>query len=53
MDIKKKLSNPLALVAQGFGLGAILFFATAPSEADSPPQPRSAETAAAAPALNA
>jgi hypothetical protein len=27
MNIKKKLSNPFALVAQGFALGAILFFA--------------------------
>ena len=35
MDIKKKLTNPFALVAQGFGLGAVLFFATVPSEPDS------------------
>jgi hypothetical protein len=34
MNIKKKLSNPLALVAQGFVAGAILFTFTAPQEAD-------------------
>ena len=30
MKLLKKLGNPLALVAQGFALGAILFFATHP-----------------------
>jgi hypothetical protein len=34
MDIKKKLQNPFALVAQGFVAGAILFWTTAPAEAD-------------------
>jgi hypothetical protein len=32
MNLKKKLQNPFALIAQGFIGGAILFFATAPSE---------------------
>ena len=44
MDIKKKLTNPFALVAQGFGLGAVLFFATIPAEADSPQQPRQVQS---------
>ena len=30
MKLLKKLGNPLALVAQGFTLGAALFFATHP-----------------------
>ena len=30
MKLLKKLGNPLALVAQGFVLGAALFFATHP-----------------------
>lgn len=42
INIKKKLSNPFALAAQGFAAGAILFFATMPAEADSPP-PAAAE----------
>lgn len=41
MDIKKKLTNPFALVAQGFGLGAILFFATMTPESDSATPPQS------------
>jgi len=45
MNIKKKLTNPFALVAQGFGLGAVLFFATAMFSADSPPRPQPAELA--------
>ena len=45
MNIKKKLTNPFALVAQGFGLGAVLFFATIPAEADSPQQAGSAVSA--------
>jgi hypothetical protein len=47
MNIKKKLTNPFVLVAQGFTIGAIVFFATAPAEAD-PQQP--APTAHSAPA---
>jgi hypothetical protein len=46
MNIKKKLLNPFVLVAQGFAAGAIIFFATAPAEAD--PQ-QQAPTAASAP----
>jgi hypothetical protein len=34
MTIKQKLQNPLALVAQGFVAGAILFWATVPSDAE-------------------
>ncbi|MBA3675954.1 MAG: hypothetical protein H0W74_00940 [Sphingosinicella sp.] len=45
MNIKKKLTNPFALVAQGFGLGAIFFFATATSEADSPQRVQAAAAA--------
>jgi hypothetical protein len=30
MKLLKKLGNPMALVAQGFALGAFLFFATHP-----------------------
>lgn len=36
MNIKKKLLNPFFLGAQGFVLGAILFWSTHPSEADLP-----------------
>jgi hypothetical protein len=53
MNIKKKLSNPFALIAQGFGLGAVLFFATMSPEADSPQQPRPIQSAAVAETLNA
>ena len=28
MNFKKKLQNPFALVAQGFAIGGLLFFAT-------------------------
>ena len=34
MNIKKKLLNPFVLAAQGFAAGAIIFFATAPSDVD-------------------
>ena len=34
MTIKQKLQNPLALVAQGFVAGAILFWATVPSDSE-------------------
>jgi hypothetical protein len=40
MDIKQKLKNPFALVAQGFVVGAILFWATMPIEQDIPPPPQ-------------
>ncbi len=33
MNLKKKLQNPVVLVAQGFVAGAILFYATTPPEA--------------------
>ncbi len=32
MNLKKKLQNPFMLVVEGFVAGAIIFFATAPSE---------------------
>jgi hypothetical protein len=47
MNIKKKLTNPFVLVAQGFAAGAVIFFATAPADAD--PQEQ-APTANSAPA---
>lgn len=53
MNIKKKLSNPFALVAQGFGLGAILFFATMSPAADSSDQAQSAQSAAIVRTLHA
>lgn len=40
MNIKQKLKNPFALVAQGFIVGAILFWATMSSEPDNPPLPQ-------------
>jgi hypothetical protein len=39
MNLKKKLQNPMLLVAQGFVAGAILFYATTPPEA-APAQPQ-------------
>ena len=48
MDIKKKLQNPFALVAQGFVVGAILFWTTAPAEADASNQVPTVEAAATA-----
>lgn len=36
MDIKKTLKNPFALVAQGFVVGAVLFWATMPHEQEAP-----------------
>ena len=53
MNIKKKLANPFALVAQGFAAGALLFFATAPSESDSSQQPPAGQSAAVAEAPTA
>lgn len=47
MNIKKKLTNPFVLVAQGFAAGAIIFFATAPVEADPQQQAPSANSASA------
>jgi hypothetical protein len=47
MNIKKKLTNPFVLVAQGFAAGAIIFFATAPAEADPQQQAPTASTASA------
>lgn len=44
MNIKKKLTNPFALVAQGFGLGAVIFFAAVPSESPQA-QPRAQSAA--------
>lgn len=46
MNIKKTLQNPFALVAQGFAVGAVLFFATAPRDVDAPQQPSSAQVSA-------
>lgn len=34
MKFLKKLGNPVALVVQGFALGAALFFATHPGSGD-------------------
>ena len=53
MNIKKKLSNPFALIAQGFGLGAMLFFATMGADADSPQQPPPVQSAALGKSLSA
>lgn len=48
MNIKKKLQNPFALVAQGFVAGAILFWTTtAPAEADSTSGTQAVQAAAA------
>ncbi len=40
INLKKKLQNPMVLVAQGFVAGAILFYATTPPEAAQQPQPQ-------------
>lgn len=47
MHIKQKLTNPFALVAQGFGVGAILMFAAMALEPDSPPQVDPVQSASA------
>ncbi|MDP8995217.1 MAG: hypothetical protein M3N07_09620 [Pseudomonadota bacterium] len=58
MRLLTKLHNPFALVAQGFALGAILFFSTHPAPARRlpPPSPRpprsSARTGSARDSLN-
>ena len=46
MKFKKKLLNPFALVGQGFLAGAVLFFATAPKEVDTPNQAPPLQSAA-------
>lgn len=48
MTIKQKLQNPFALVAQGFVAGAVMLWATAPSESDAPQSPPPVESAATA-----
>ena len=53
MNIKRKLSNPFALIAQGFGLGAVLFFATMSPDADSPQHSQPVQSAALAKSLSA
>ena len=45
MNIRKKLTNPFALVAQGFGLGAVLFLATVPADQDAPQSQRPSQSA--------
>ena len=47
MNIKQKLTNPFALVAQGFGVGAIFFFAAMALEPELPQQVDPAQTASA------
>jgi len=47
MNIKKKLTNPFVLIAQGFAAGAIIFLATAPAEADPRQQATNANSAPA------
>ncbi len=42
---KKKLQNPFALVGQGFVVGVLLFWATAPRDAYAAPPPSSAAVA--------
>lgn len=48
MNLKKKLANPFALVAQGFAGGALLFFASMSLDSDSAPSPQPVQTASAA-----
>jgi hypothetical protein len=38
INLKKKLQNPILLVAQGFVAGAVLFYATTPEAAPTQPQ---------------
>ena len=49
---KKKLLNPFALVGQGFVVGAVLFFATAPRDADAPNRAPPIQSAALPDSLN-
>lgn len=44
-QLKQKLAHPVALVAQGFMAGAILFYATAPGEATAQTTPAPIEAA--------
>jgi hypothetical protein len=46
MSIKQKLQNPFALVAQGFVAGAVLLWATSPSDAQNAPSPQPMVSAA-------
>ena len=38
MNIKKKLQNPFALIAQGFIGGAAIFYVTMPANVDAQPR---------------
>jgi hypothetical protein len=49
MKLKQKLENPFALVAQGFVVGVILFWATLSDDSNAQPPAQSAATVAAAP----
>jgi len=53
MNIKRKLQNPFALIAQGFVAGAILFWTTAPAEADAPYPAQAAQSATSAQNIDA
>ncbi len=44
MNIKKKLQNPFALIAQGFIGGAAIFYATLPTNVDVGPQVPAAQS---------
>lgn len=48
MNIKRKLQNPYALVAQGFVAGAIIFYATMPAELESQAPRANVQSASAA-----
>jgi hypothetical protein len=52
MNIKQTLQNPFVLVAQGFAVGALLFFSTMPRE-EAPVAADRAATAAVAKAVRA
>ena len=41
MNLKKKLQNPMALIAQGFVAGSIFLYATTPTEVTPQPQAQS------------
>ena len=53
MNIKKKLQNPFVLIAQGFVAGAILFWSTAPQDADAPNQSQAVQAQAIAQSIDA
>jgi hypothetical protein len=44
MNLKKKLQNPFALIAQGFIGGAAIFYATMPANIDAQSQPVSPQS---------